>query len=153
MRRQLETLNKKYNELQTEHNFAQAALTLKEQAYSGQGDTANSAKITELTLGLGEQRKANETLRIKMNELLSKFNEYRAGQIKSGIEHDIEKKKEDVKSMPPPSQKRHSPSWRETRTNTTPSSSEWDSKGDSSASYSDVDNGWGERVTTPFVSP
>ncbi len=79
MRKQLETLNKKYNELQTEHNFAQTALSLKEQAYTGQGDTANSAKITELTLELGEQRKANETLRIKMNELLSKFNEYRVG--------------------------------------------------------------------------
>ncbi len=92
---------------------------------------------------LGEQRKANETLRIKMNELLSKFNEYRAGQIKSGIEHDIEKKKEDDKTMPPPSKKRHSPSWGKTRINTTPSSSEWDSKGDSSASYSDVEHGWG----------
>ncbi len=104
-------MNKKYNELQTEHNFAQAALTLKEQTYYGQGDTANSAKITELTLKLGEQRKANETLRIKMSERLSNFNEYRARQIKSGIEHDIEKKKEDVKSMPPPSSRRQSPNW------------------------------------------
>ncbi len=78
-----------------------------------------------------------------MNELLSKFNEYRAGQIKSGIEIDVEKKKEDVKSMPPPPNKRYSPSWGKTRANTTPSSSEWDSKGDSSASYSDVDRSWG----------
>ncbi len=67
LKKQLEILNKKHNELQTEHNFAQTALSLKEQAHAGQGDTVNSAKITELTLELGEQRKANETLRIKMN--------------------------------------------------------------------------------------
>ncbi len=158
LRRQLEVLNKKYNELQTEHNFAQAALTLKEQANAGQGDAANSAKITELTLELRKQRMDNETLRFKMNELLSKFNEYCAGQVKSDIEHDIEKKKEDVKSMPPPSNRRQSPNWGKTRNNTTPFSSEWDSKGDSSASYSDVDNSWGnasprfrdrKRVTPP----
>jgi hypothetical protein len=116
---------------------------LKEQANAGQGDAASSVKITELTLELGEQRKANEALKLKMNELLSKFNEYRAGHLKSDIEHDIEKKKEDVRSMPPPSKRKQSPSWGKTRSNTTPSSSEWDSKGDNSASYSDVDNGWG----------
>jgi hypothetical protein len=54
LKRQLEVLNKKYYELQTEHNFARAALTLKEQVNAGQELATNSAKITELTLELGD---------------------------------------------------------------------------------------------------
>ena len=111
LRKQLEVMNKKHNELQTELNFARAALTMKEQVNAGQELSTNSAKIAELTLELGEQRKVNEDLKFKMNELLSDFTQYRAGHLKNSIERDIERKKEDDRSMPPPSKKNRSPSW------------------------------------------
>jgi hypothetical protein len=150
LKRQLEAMNKKYNELQTEHDFARAALTMKEQVNTGQETTANSANITELALELGEQRKTNEDLKLKLNELLANFTEYRAGHLKSSIEQDIEKKnKEDDKSMPSPSKRNRSASWGKTWRDTTPSSSDWESKGDSSASYSDVDHGWGSNSQRP----
>lgn len=116
---------------------------MKEQVNAGQELSTNSAKIAELTLELGEQRKVNEDLKFKMNELLSDFTQYRAGHLKNSIERDIERKKEDDRSMPPPSKKNRSPSWGKIRRDSTPSSSDWESKGDSSASCSDMDNGWG----------
>jgi hypothetical protein len=143
LKRQLDAMNKKYIELQTEHNFARAELALKEHINPGQETTANSSKITELTLELGEQRKINEDLKLKLNALLVNFTQYRAGHLKSSLVRDVERKKEDDKNMPPPLKKDRSPSWGKTRRDTTPSSSEWDSKGDSSASCSDMDNGWG----------
>ena len=143
LKKQLDAMNKKYIELQTEHNFARAEQALKEQINAGHETTANSSKITELTLELGEQRKINEDLKLRLNTLLVDFTQYRAGHLKSSLVRDVERKKEDDRSMPPPSKKDRSPSWGKTRRDATPSSSDWDSKGDSSASCSGMDNGWG----------
>ncbi len=63
LKKQLEELNKKLSDLQTEHSFACAASTLKEETKIGQEPAASANKITELTLELGEQRKSNEDLR------------------------------------------------------------------------------------------
>ncbi len=88
LKRQLEELNKKHSDLQTEHNFACAALTLKEKAKVGQESIASANKITQSTLELGEQRKNNEDLRKQMQELFANFTAYRSGHLKSSIEID-----------------------------------------------------------------
>jgi hypothetical protein len=145
LRKQLEDLTKKHNDLQTEYNFARAALTLKEQTRVGQESAASVSKITELTLELGEQRKYNEELRKQMQELYANFTEYRAGHLKDSIEIDV---KEKGKGEPDLNDRRknrdsESPTWGKIR-NTTPSSSDWETKGDISTSQSDFNNGWGK---------
>ncbi len=94
MKKQLEELTKKYNDLQTEHSFANAALALKEENIIGQESAASANKIKELTLELGVQRKSNEDLRKQMHELFANFTAYRAGHIKSSIKSDVKAKRD-----------------------------------------------------------
>ncbi len=94
MKRQLEELTKKHSDLQTEHDFTCAALTLKEETKVGQESAASANKITELTLELGEQRKSNEELRKQMHKLFANFTAYRAGHIKSSIVSDVKAKRD-----------------------------------------------------------
>jgi hypothetical protein len=106
---------------------------MKEQAKVGQESAASANKITELTLELGEQRKHNEELRKQMQELFASFTKYRAGHLKTSIEFDVKEKR---KGEPDPEDRRknrdsESPTWGKIR-NTTPSSSDWKTKGDSS---------------------
>jgi hypothetical protein len=148
LRKQLEELTKKHSDLQTEYNFARAALTLKEQSKIGQDSATSANKITELTLELGEQRKSNEELRKQMHELFVNFTEYRAGRLKDSIEQDVKEKRKGEPDLNDRRKNRdsESPTWGKVR-ETTPSSSDWETnwgtKGDSSTSQSDFNNGWG----------
>ena len=143
LRNQLAELNKKYNDLQTEHKFTCAALSMKEGIKEVQESDANVSKITQLTLELGEQRKSNEELRKQLQELLTNFTSYRAGHIKSSIENDIKDKRDSISTRNNAGSDRisTSPNWGKTRKTNAPYSSEWDSKGESSTSQSD--HGWG----------
>jgi hypothetical protein len=94
LKKQLEELTKKHNDLQTEHSFASAALALKEENKIGQESAASANKITELTLELGEQRKSNEDLRKQMQELFANFTAYRAGHLKSSINSNVKAKRD-----------------------------------------------------------
>ncbi len=144
LKKQLEELTKKHNDLQTEHSFASAALALKEENKIGQESAASANKITELTLELGEQRKSNEDLRKQMQELFANFTAYRVGHLKSSIESDVKGKRygNSVRDKAGSDQIPTSPAWGKIKKKVTPSSSEWNSKGDSSTSQSDHD--WGK---------
>ena len=105
---------------------------------------ASANKITQLTLELGEQRQNNEDLRKQLQELFANFTAYRAGHLKSLIEGDIKEKRDcdSVKNNVGSDRISTSPTWGKTRKYVTPSSSDWESKGDSSTSHSDHD--WGK---------
>jgi hypothetical protein len=60
LKRQLDELNKKYTQLQTEHAFTTAELSMKNQLKEDRVAEEDTGKITALTLELGEQRKMNE---------------------------------------------------------------------------------------------
>ncbi len=146
LKRQLDELTKKYSDLQTEHSFTCAALSMKEEIKGGQESDASVNKITQLTLELGEQRRSNEELRKQLQELFSNFTAYRAGHLKSSIESDVKEKREGDSTRNNVGSDRisTSPTWGKTRKYMTPSSSEWDSKGESSTSQSD--HGWGNPL-------
>ncbi len=63
LKKQLEALNKKHAELQTEFNFTNATLALKIKVETSKDSNSDTLKITELTRELGEQRKHNEELK------------------------------------------------------------------------------------------
>ena len=130
--------------MQTEHSFACAALTLKEETKIGQEPIASANKITELTLELGVQRKNNEELRKQMHDLFANFTAYRAGHLQNALESDVKEKRDadSVKNNAGSDRIPTSSAWGKTRRDVTPSSSDWDSKGDSSTSQSD--HGWGK---------
>jgi hypothetical protein len=79
LRKQLETLNKKHVDLQTEFNFTSATLALKTKMEAPKDSNSDTSKITELTRELGEQRKRNEELEKQLHELLDSFPNYKAG--------------------------------------------------------------------------
>ncbi len=144
LKKQLEELTKKHSDLQTEHSFACAQLTLKEETKVGQESNASANKITQLTLELGEQRQNNEDLRKQLQELFANFTAYRAGHLKNSLELDVKVKRDSdsVRNNAGSDRISTSPTWGKTRTDVTPSSSDLDSKGDSSTSQSD--HGWGK---------
>ena len=139
--RQLDELNKKYSDLQTEHSFACAALKMKEDSKGVQESDESGGKITQLTLELGEQRKSNQELRSQLNELVSNFASYRAG--KNPIESVSRKECEgdSTKNNAGSDRISTSPNWGKTKKHNTPHSEGWDSRGESSTSQSD--HGWG----------
>ena len=144
LKKQLDELTKKYSNLQTEYSFACAALAMKEEIQVGQDTNASTHKVTQLTLELGEQRKNNEDLRKQLQELCANFTAYRAGQLKNSIEIDIKGKRDgdSIRNNAGSDRISTSPTWGKTRKDVTPSSSDFDSKGDSSTSQSD--HGWGQ---------
>ncbi len=116
---------------------------MKEEIKVGQESNASVNKITQLTLELGEQRKNNEDLRKQLQELCVNFTAYRARYLKSSIESDVKEKRDgdSTRNNAGSDQISTSPTWGKSRKYVTPSSSEWDSKGESSTSQSD--RGWG----------
>ncbi len=144
LKKQLEELTRKHSELQTEHSFACAQLTLKEETKIGQEFNVSANKITQLTLELSEQRQCNKDLRKQLQELFTNFTAYRAGHLKSSIESDIKEKRDgdSIRNNVGSDRISTSPTWGKTRKDVTPSSSDWDSRGDSSTSHSD--HGWGK---------
>ncbi len=145
MKKQLEALNKKHMDLQTEFSFTSAALTLKSKMEIPKDSNADTSKITELTRQLGDQRKHNEELEKQLHELLESFSNYKAGHLRDQLDMD-HKDKKDFKKEPHikwdfqhDSHRSHSPGWGKSRKEETPFSSDWDSKEESSAS----DFGWG----------
>ncbi len=118
-------------------------MNIKEENKSGQESAAIVSKITELTLELGVQRKNNEDLRKQLQELCANFTAYRAGHLKSSIESDVKEKRDGDSTRNNAGSDRisTSPTWGKSRKYVTPSSLEWDSKGESSTSQSD--HGWG----------
>jgi hypothetical protein len=79
-----------------------------------------------------------------MHELFANFTAYRAGHLKSSIKSDVKAKMDgdSVRNNAGSDRISSSPAWGKIKKNVTPSSSEWDSKGDSSTSQSDHD--WGK---------
>jgi hypothetical protein len=73
LKKQLEALNKKHTELQTEFNFTSASLALKTKMEASKDSNSDTLKITELTRELGEQRKHNEELEEQLRALLESF--------------------------------------------------------------------------------
>jgi hypothetical protein len=150
LKRQLDELNKKYTQLQTEHAFTTTELSMKKQLKEDKLAEEDTGKITTLTLELGEQRKMNAALKSQIQTLLASFSEYRAGHLKEQVELTISEKKKDstTKDDSKGGAKREggrapSPSWGKIKKDDTPSSSDWDTKGDSSTSHSDY--GWGDE--------
>ncbi len=90
------------------------------------------------------QRKSNEDLRKQMHELFANFTAYRAGHIKSSIKSDVKAKRDgdSVRNNAGSDRISTSLAWAKPKKNVTLSSSEWDSKGESSTSQSDHD--WGK---------
>jgi hypothetical protein len=147
LRKQLDLLNKKHLDLQNELNFTNAALALKTKMETPKDANLDTQKIAELTRELGEQRKSNEVLEKQLHELLESFSNYKTGHLREELESNLKDRK-DFKKEPPikddpvrDSRRQRSPSWGRTRKEETPASSDWDSKGESSASQSDF--GWG----------
>jgi hypothetical protein len=145
LRKQLETLSKKHMELQTEFNFTSASLALRTNMETLKDSNLDTSKITELTRELGEQRKRNEELEKQLHELLESFSNYKAGHLRDRVDAGLKDKK-DFKNdsyikgeVHQDSRRQRSPSWGKTRKEETPVSSDWDSKGESSAS----EFGWG----------
>jgi hypothetical protein len=95
LKRQLDELNKKYTQLQTEHAFTTAELSMKRQLKEDKVAEDYTEKITALTLELGEQRKMNAALKSQIQTLLASFSEYRAGHLKEQVELTISEKKKD----------------------------------------------------------
>ncbi len=95
---------------------------------------------------MGEQRKQNEELRQNLGDLFANFTSYQAGHIRNLIVSDVnEKRKGEPKTDDTVKDRASaSPTWGKTKRDTTPSTSDWESKGDSSTSQSDNDNGWGK---------
>jgi hypothetical protein len=150
LRKQLETLNEKHADLQTEHNFTSAALLALKNKMNGAKDTStNTTKITELTMELGEQRKLNEDLQKKSRELLEGFTSYKARHLKDQLDTDVKGKRNIKKESfieeesDKGSRTSHSPTWGSSRKDITPSSSDREVKEKSSTSQSD--NGWGSH--------
>ena len=143
LKRQLQELNKKHSDLQTEHSFVCAQLALKEETKVEQESSASDSRITQLTLELGAQRQSNESLKKQFQELFTSFATYRAGHLKNSIELNVKEKRENasVQNNAGSVQVFTSPNWGNTRREFTPSSSDCDHKGDSSTSQSD--HGWG----------
>ncbi len=146
LRKQLESLNKKYADLQTELDFTSAALNLKNKMEIPKDVNLDTQKITELTRELGEQRKSNEELEKQLRELLESFTNYKSGHLREELEINRQdkmdfKKEPHIKEEPiGDSRRKRSPSWGKTRKDETPVSSNWESKGESSATS---DFGWG----------
>jgi hypothetical protein len=95
LKRQLDELNKKYTQLQTEHAFTTAELSMKKQLNEDKVAEEDTGKITALTLELGEQRKMNPALKSQIQTLLASFSKYRAGHLKEQVELTISEKKKD----------------------------------------------------------
>ncbi len=94
LRKQLEILNKKHADLQTELSFTSAALTLKNKMGTQKGVNLDTLKITELTRELGEQRKSNDELEKQLHELLESFSNYKAGHLREQLDTDFKDKKD-----------------------------------------------------------
>ncbi len=143
----MDLLNKKHLDLQTELDFTNATLALTTKIETPKGANLGTQKITELTRELGEQRKSNEVLERQLHELLESFSNYKSGHLRGELESNLKDKKDSkrepsIKDDPVrDSRKQRSPSWGRTRKEETPVSSDWDSKGESSASQPDF--GWG----------
>jgi hypothetical protein len=86
-----------------------------------------------------------------MEELFTNFTEYRAGHPKNSIEIDVKEKR---KGEPRTDDKvkncaSASPTWGKIKRNSTPFALDWESKGDSSTSQLNHDNGWGKPLPRP----
>jgi hypothetical protein len=100
LRKQLDLLNKRHVDLQTELDFTSAALALKNKMETPKDVNLDTQKITELTRELGEQRKSNEELEKQLHELLESFTNYKSGHLREELEANRQDRK-DFKKEPP----------------------------------------------------
>ncbi len=142
----MDLLNKRHGDLQTELDFTNATLALKNKMETPKDLNIDTQKITELTRELGEQRKSNKELEKQLHELLESLTNYKSGHLREELEANRQDKK-DFKKEPPikeepirDSRRQFSPSWGKVRKDETPVTSDWESKGESSATS---DFGWG----------
>jgi uncharacterized coiled-coil protein SlyX len=133
LKKQLEALNKKHTDLQTEFTFTSAALTLlKNKMENPKDSNSDTSKITELTRELGDQRKHNEELEKQLHELLESFSNYKAGFLWDQLDTSLKDKKDFKKEshikgdFHHDSRRQRSPSWNKTRGEGTPFSSDWE---------------------------
>jgi hypothetical protein len=117
LKKQLEALNKKHTDLQTEFSFTSAALTLKNKMEIPKDVNSDTLNITELTRELGDQRKHNEELEKQLHELLESFSNYKAGHLREQLDTDLKdnkdfKKESHIKGdFNHDSRRPHSPGW------------------------------------------